>query len=925
MTAPFAEACDTYIDAGWPGVFPVGTAPAQKSPPPTGYTGWDRRYPTPDDIEAWRSRQADRNIAGSVDEYTVGIDVDAYKNDGAALDVVARVEAVHGPLPATVMSTSRHDGSGIRFFRVSEPLGHAKTGLHDTDGSRADIELIHYGHRYPVVWPSVHDKTGETYRWVLTKDGSDLGRVPKPSGFPLLNAGWLAHLRGTCQCFGDPFAGAGNDGEGYAKYGSTREAYDEALAALKGGPGSRHDGVAGPVFRIAYFAAKGEPDAQGWLDDIHRKYVAAIAPDRAGGEREAEAEWDRMVEKPMREGRASGPWIEPIKINIESDEPLAAKAKPTDPDTQLTGDTRAAAHFVARVGDIVRWDNTNARWVIWSDSKHRWAQDATGQIKDIWRKVLEQRFAEAMKVGDESLRNSMIRAIVASGTTDSRYESGLKLARSRLPVRTSADDWDSDPWLMGVANGVVDLRTGTLLPDPKPAMVSKAARAAFDPTAKAPTFIRFLREVFAGPDVDEMVDWLQLLIGYTVVGMADEEIIVFPYGVGSNGKSTLLEALADVLGDYAGTLETEAVIGSRKGTGGTNEDTVALRGMRLAMAFEPPIGAHLNEKNLKRIASRDPLSGALKYGRRQEWLPTHTVWLATNSLPTVTDPTDATWRRIIALPFLNQWDKDGSRPDLPKADVGLPRRLKAERDGILAWIVEGAVRYNKVRTLLPMPHRVKMAREDYRGDEDTIARFVRDVVIDADEKTGKRALHQAYLLWCDGQGIKAQNRANERDFRAAFPARYFGVFGAEPTLKTVHGSEYWWPVALRQQGIRFHADPVGGHAGKNPEEADPRSEQADLGLGVVEGGGSAPTFSRSYSHGEVGDDPPPSTTQPVKQQPETVWIVKCKDYSAHQSKHRQVGAGQWTCDTCAVGDAHTIAAQDDDFGGGYDSFVSSSR
>ena len=152
---PYKTGAPLYRDAGWTGVLPL--PPKKKSPPPTGYTGWNGKDPSPKMIETWCNEtvgdfQAASNIAIHMPDGVVGIDVDHYngKTGGTTL---RKTKQELGPLPDTYISTSRDDGvSGIRWYRV-EP------GLRWPTGPGKDIEFIHKGHRYAVVWPSIHPKT----------------------------------------------------------------------------------------------------------------------------------------------------------------------------------------------------------------------------------------------------------------------------------------------------------------------------------------------------------------------------------------------------------------------------------------------------------------------------------------------------------------------------------------------------------------------------------------------------------------------------------------------------------------------------------------------------------------------------------------------------------------------------------------------
>src|SRR5215207_5449592 len=157
----YRDAAPVYQALGWAGILPL--PPGEKSAPPTSYTGWNGRDPSGLMIETWRNEthghhQANSNICIHMPDGVIGIDVDHYGNKTGAL-TLARLETELGSLPASYTSTSRPGtSSGIRWYRV-EP------GLRWPTGPGKDIEFIHKGHRYAIVWPSTHPDTGARYQW----------------------------------------------------------------------------------------------------------------------------------------------------------------------------------------------------------------------------------------------------------------------------------------------------------------------------------------------------------------------------------------------------------------------------------------------------------------------------------------------------------------------------------------------------------------------------------------------------------------------------------------------------------------------------------------------------------------------------------------------------------------------------------------
>jgi len=285
-TTPYRTGAPIYLDAGWTGVLPL--PPKKKSPPPTGYTGWNGKDPSSKMIETWCSEprgdfQAASNIAIHTPDGVVGIDVDHYdgKTGGATL---AQLENELGKLPDTHISTSRNDGvSGIRWYRV-EP------GLRWPTGPGKDIEFIHKGHRYAVVWPSVHPSGGQ-YIWIDQHSGAE-GPPPSDDELAWLPDEWQLRFTGgllreeqpeyraateaeRAQCLteGEPCKATSN---ALAKY------QDRAVAS------ARHDSMIKTVMALVRLGEQGHRGVMTALKAMHNQFTADVAPDRRDGSEQSE-------------------------------------------------------------------------------------------------------------------------------------------------------------------------------------------------------------------------------------------------------------------------------------------------------------------------------------------------------------------------------------------------------------------------------------------------------------------------------------------------------------------------------------------------------------------------------------------------------------------------------------------------------------
>lgn len=454
---------------------------------------------------------------------------------------------------------------------------------------------------------------------------------------------------------------------------------------------------------------------------------------------------------------------------------------PDDRVDHLSRQSLAAHHFVSRASDAVRFDHGRGIWLIWHE--HRWRPDRDQEVRRLWLKVLGDRYVEALGITDSDMRERTVAAIVAAGATDDAIKAGLRIAASMLPVATTGDAWDLDPWILGCENGLVDLRTGALRVGRPADMVSRSTRIAYDPRSTCPRWDRYLQEVFAGDQ--ELIDWFAKLIGASLVGTS-KELLAVHYGSGNNGKSVAFRTLGrEVAGEYSVEIAVETVINANRTAGAPTSDLMRLRGARLAFTSEPEQGAKLKGGTLKRLATIDQMTGRELHGRQQEWEPSHTLHLATNHLPVAEDASEGFWRRIALIPWAVRFAKRGEPGDAPAEDPGLAAILAGEAPGILAWAVHGAVAYATAGTLHRFPSAVARETAAYRAEEDPLGGFLREWVVPAAEAaTPGPKVYEQYVVWAGVVGAKPMTAPV---FGRAFTERHDRL-GFTVRRRVVHGS-----------------------------------------------------------------------------------------------------------------------------------------
>ncbi|MGH8480791.1 MAG: DNA primase family protein, partial [Gammaproteobacteria bacterium] len=310
---------------------------------------------------------------------------------------------------------------------------------------------------------------------------------------------------------------------------------------------------------------------------------------------------------------------------------------------------------------------------------------------------------------------------------------------------------DQDPWALNVGNGTIDLRTGALRPHAREDFITLGIDVSYDPEAVCPAWDRFLREVFAGGG--ETIAFVQRAVGYSLTGTAREHALFILHGTGSNGKSTLLDTIHDLLGAYAGRVPAELLMARRGEHHPTERAT--LYGKRFVATAETGDGRRLNEDLVKSLTGGDPIACRRMREDFWEFKPTHKLWIGTNHKPQIKGTDYAIWRRIHLVPFNVTFHRSGT----PRQDPMLPERLRSELSGILRWAVEGCLAWQQDG--LNPPDAVRGATETYRAEMDVLAGFLEECcVLDRRAEAGASDLYRAYCAWCDASGERAESQTS---------------------------------------------------------------------------------------------------------------------------------------------------------------------
>ncbi len=480
-------------------------------------------------------------------------------------------------------------------------------------------------------------------------------------------------------------------------------------------------------------------------DEPGRKHAAAVAASlHAAGISVA------IVELPGP-GKDASDWITAGGTRAELERLAAAapewasrsadaphSAADLEPDAAVVGEgvteSTLAERLIASYGSDLLFCGPWRKWLIYRGG--RWEECPTpAPVQQRTIRLIREARAQAARGGGAEAQ-AAVKALFAAEKRSVR-DSIVALAAHEAAVQAAPGEFDSDPFLLNARNGTVDLRAGRLRTHERSDRLTKMAPVTYDATASAPTWIAFLERIFGGRR--EMLDFIQRAIGYSLTGATGEQCLFICWGAGANGKSTLLEALRFVLGDYARAAPLDLFVASKGDRHPTELATLA--GVRFAPCVETREGARLNETLLKQLTGSDTVQARRMREDFWEFQPVAKLWLGTNHRPTIRGTDTAIWRRVRLIPFTVTIPPE-------ERDRELPAKLRAEAPGILRWAIEGCLTWQ--REGLRPPADVTCATDAYRQDEDRLGAFIAECCKTGSGFVAKSAdLFAAYARWAE--------------------------------------------------------------------------------------------------------------------------------------------------------------------------------
>ncbi|WP_069839650.1 phage/plasmid primase, P4 family [Bacillus sp. F56] len=407
-----------------------------------------------------------------------------------------------------------------------------------------------------------------------------------------------------------------------------------------------------------------------------------------------------------------------------------------------------AERLVYYHGKNIRYCN-ELDWLIWNGKM--WEEDSKRQIEALTAQTLRAIYGEA-KATEDGYRKKQLNDWAKKCERRNIRMNTILDTRPMVAVRKQ--DLDSHKYLFNCENGVIDLKTGELLPHDRDFLFTKISSVAYQKDADCPNWKAFLESIFIdeqGQPNYEIINFMQKAIGYSLTGDTTEQVMFFLFGNGRNGKSTFINTVQQLLGDYGRQTNSDTFI-KKKNDSSINNDIARLDGARFVSAVESEEGQQLSESLVKQITGGEKMSARFLRQEYFEFTPEFKVFFTTNHKPIVKGSDEGIWRRIRLVPFTVTIPKE-------KVDKKLPQKLAAEMPGILRWAVEGCLKWQKEG--LKEPEVIRKATEGYREDMDILGPYMSErCVVHPSAKIEAKELYKDYKNWCyENDEIELKNRA----------------------------------------------------------------------------------------------------------------------------------------------------------------------
>lgn len=489
------------------------------------------------------------------------------------------------------------------------------------------------------------------------------------------------------------------------------------------------------------YVATNEPTGTSNLEPSYEDYTADALPGTLGG----------AVADAARNGMSISDAFGSGGIDVPKDPDALSEAEGAQPGKRSLSDTGNGRRIVDTFGGSIRY-TPGIGWFIWNGNY--WKPD----VEDLGMQELAKKLppiiaTEVNQYDDQDKKNEVVKW-ANQAKSNSRLKASIESAVSDERIVTTVERWDGDPYLFGVSNGVVDLRTGELLKGRPDLFITKRAQVSYTPGMRNVRWEQFIDYATGGDK--ELQEWLQRAAGYTLTGLRTQDVMFLVYGPPGSGKNTFVEALVKAMGtqQYAWPLDS-SILAQSDGMSSSTDlyHWAELRGKRMVWVDELPESERLKENSVKKLTGSSEISARSPGEKPFTFESQAKLWVTTNHRPIIND--EAMWRRLRPIPWVNV--PTAPNPDL-KAYLFDP---EGALPAVLSWAVEGAIKYlgSQARDPLGWCSAIKDAADIYQKNEDRIGMFLNE-----ETKTSEgssllvKQLFSVYRLWSEDRGEKPMSQ-----------------------------------------------------------------------------------------------------------------------------------------------------------------------
>ena len=430
-------------------------------------------------------------------------------------------------------------------------------------------------------------------------------------------------------------------------------------------------------------------------------------------------------------------------------------------------------YFLKAYGDSILYCITWNKFLVWNGTN--WDVDTRGRVAERCVKFIHQMYRGLRVIDDRQLQAAFEKHLIKSESFR-RIQALEGLLKISEEIKVEDFELDTNNYFFNVDKYTLNLKTMRVMEPNQTHLITKKSNFIFEKGADCPTWKMFLLQIF-NKDLN-LIKFIQKAMGYALSGDVSEQCLFILWGTGANGKSTFLNVLQHLFGDYACSTMIETFM---KKNSEQSNDLARLKGARLVTTSEIEQGRQISESLIKSVTGEDSLTARFLYGEYFSFKPTFKIFMATNHKPKIRGADNGIWRRIKMIPF---------NVTIPpeQRDKNLTEKLIAENSGILNWLLRGYAMWQKEG--LEEPKAIREANAEYRMDMDSVGTFITDCLeLDASLqwRLPTNMLYQTYIKWC--------NRNNER----VMSQKWLGMRMSEKGFKRVitGGFRQWCGLAVK--------------------------------------------------------------------------------------------------------------------------------